>query len=179
MKTYFAFLAIFLTAAPLCAHGQINQLKDTLIKETFVADVSGDFFIHYKDITNKIDELPYAKDKDGEKAEVLHFSDNDVPIIYCIAHEIFTPEEINRMRKSSGAIKFISLAGGKSDGKVVSVSFIFVEKDPEIPLSKMIKFSEEVKENTTHTTEFSQDIAEEGYVQSSLSWFMLLRKGKK
>ncbi len=175
MKTIFPFLALLLAVTVPNASGQINQLQDTLIKETFIGPFSEKLFIHYKDITNKIDELPVPKDKNGKIPEVLHLSDSDVPIIYRIAHEIFTPEEINRMRESSGAIEFIATSGGK----IVSVSFIFVEKDPKIPLNKMVKFSAEVKEKTTAFTEFSQVIAEEGYVQSSLSWFMLLKEGKK
>lgn len=168
MKTSI-LIALFLTLANT-VYGQNRFLKDTLIKQVSVFD--DDTIYKYVDFEGFYNELPTPKDIKGEIPEVLgiYYKPEDQTIN--LTKEIFNTQEINSLINSMCIINCIST----TSGQIVSASFKFSEKEPEICMEKFVIFSQQFKEKITINTVFDEEIGEEGYIQSSYGLFIVLKR---
>ena len=172
MKILFAIIVMMVLKANIVfAQEPLVQLQDTLIKSSYVSPYFKYTRIKYMDTSTAYDDLPRPRDKEGQIPDASGWEFHSIEKIIQLTEDIFTPEEMMKMREQSGAISFIVL----SSGKIVSASFVFRHHDPEIDLKKLIAFSKQLKEEITITTLFHRDIYEEGYVWVSLPFFELMK----
>ena len=172
MKILFAIIVMMVLKANIVfAQEPLVQLQDTLIKSSYVTPGLGNFVIKYMDISTAYDDLPRPRDKEGQIPDASGWEFHSIEKIIQLTEDIFTPEEMMKMRERTGGIEFIVL----SSGKIVSASYIFYDADPKIKLNKLITFSQQLKEEITITTLFHRDIYEEGYVWVSLPFFELMK----
>ncbi len=153
------------------ANSQSHFLNDSLVKKFYVG-YKGDTIDTYLDFEGSFGDLPKPKTTDGEIATIAGFPYRSDGEIIKIAKEIFSLEELNTLIESTTALSCISL----SSGEIVSASFMFFKSEPEICLTKFVKFSQQMKERITIEATFEEEIGEKGYVQSSYRLFMLLRR---
>jgi hypothetical protein len=124
------------------------------------------------DFEGSIRDLPSPKTTVGEIATIADFPYKSDDEIMKIAMEIFSLEELNTLIESGTDVSCISL----SSGEIVSASFMFFKSEPEICMTKFVKFSQQMKERITIEATFEEEIGVEGYVQSSYRLYMLLRR---
>ncbi len=153
------------------SYGQFQVLEDSLIKDSYYDEFSGDRIISYLDYTGALHDLPSPKDKNGNKPEVAGYRLNSNEKMMQLIEDTFSEEEIMDLINSKGIIRFIAL----SSGEIVSVSFYFRYKEPEICLDKFVGLSRIIKSEFTQETEFYNPIETEGYVGSSISLASELR----
>jgi hypothetical protein len=151
------------------AHSQNPFLNDSLVKKIYVSS-NGDTIHKYVDFEGSIRDLPSPKTTDDEIATIADFPYKSDDEIMKIAMEIFSLEELNTLIESGTALSCISL----SSGEIVSASFMFFKSEPEICLTKFVKFSQQMKERITIESTFEEEIGEEGYLESSYRLYMLL-----
>ena len=145
--------------------GQLQVIEDSLIKDSYYDEFSGDTIISYLDFTGDLHDLPSPKDQNGNKPEVAEYGLNSYENLIQLVKHTFSKEEILDLIYSKCIIRFIAL----SSGEIVSVSFYFRNKAPEICLDKFIGLSRVIKAEFTHETEFYNPIVTEGYVVSSIN----------
>ncbi len=131
-----------------------------------------DTIYKYVGFDGDFNELPRPRDAKGEVPEALEFNYKPKDQIINLTKEIFNKEDINELIDSKCSVQCIST----SSGKVVSASFMFSEREPEICFNKFVRFSQQLKEKLTIETEFNGDIEEEGYVLSTNGVFLELKK---
>jgi hypothetical protein len=171
MKTKILFILGLLVFSN-ALHGQFQVLEDSLIKDSYYDEYSGDTIISYLDFTGSLHDLPSPRDKHGNKPEVAGYIFNSYENLMQLVDDTFSEEEIMDLINSKCIIRFIAL----SSGEIVSVSFYFRCKEPEICLDKFVGLSRVIKEEFTHETEFYNSIVTEGYVGSSINLASELRR---
>ncbi|WP_010424199.1 hypothetical protein [Anaerophaga thermohalophila] len=173
MKLRIIFIIAFVSLIGSIAYCQFPVLMDTLIKSTRVSNY-GELVIKYRDINE--DKLPKPLLRESkDDPELISFQINSVEKLVEIANEIFTKKEIEQLIES----RFILDCKILPSGKIVSASFVFYEKNPQIYLKKLTLFSQEIKERLSITPIFSEKIDREGYVQCYIFAYDVFRNNLK
>ena len=175
MKKLILLLTAILTLLAWSSQGQINFVKDSLIKST-----RKNIYIHttvfqYMDRTNSSDGLPKPSDEFGNQIEYNWEKVNSLEKLNQIALQIFSREEIIDLNDKNCIIVCLVL----SSGKIASASFEFLGKDPKIPMKKLVAFSEQIKENITMKLSFWKEVKKDGYLYMSFPAFKNLMKSQK
>jgi hypothetical protein len=131
--------------------------------------------IKYMDITEYGDRLPGPRDEKGNLVEIMETRLNSVEKLNQIVLQIFTRDEIMDLNDKRCTLNcYIS-----SSGKIISASISFIDKEPNVSLSKLLKLSQQVKENLTMSLSWNCDsnAKVEGYIYLSfLACKNLIRK---
>jgi hypothetical protein len=166
MRTFITIVLVLIFG--ITTKSQNNFLGDTLIKTISVFD--NDTIYKYVNFDGEFNELPYPRSAEGQVPESLGYNYIPKGVTVKLAKKIFNQSDIDELINSKCDIQCIS----STSGNVVSVSFIFFEREPEICFNKFVRFSQELKEELTIETEFDREIEEEGYVLSSHGLYLIL-----
>lgn len=165
MKTIFRIIAILLiTNSANC--------QNSFTRKVSVSGFNNDTVIMYIDSMDLQGELPIPRDSNNEIIGIVGFKLSSEERLLRLVTEIFSENEIQGLISSNSFIEIVCL----SDGKILSVSYGFFEKKPDVCLSKLEKLSSIMKEEFTLQTEFEEEVDKEGYVKCSYKLSRELRK---
>jgi hypothetical protein len=135
-----------------------------------VSDFTGDTTITYIDNIDLQGELPVPRDVNNEIVGIVEFKLSSEEKLLNFVVDIFSDSEIQELISSQCYLKIISTP----NGKILSASFAFVNKEPDVPLNKLVKLSDMIKEEITLHAEFERDVVDEGYVKCTYWLFIQL-----
>lgn len=173
MKLRITFIIAFVSFMGSMSYSQGPVLNDTLQKSTRFTD-DGRLKIIYRDINE--DKLPKPLLRESkDDPELIDFQINSVEKLVQIANENFTKKEIEQLIESRFTLDCKIL----TSGKIVSASFVFYKKDPQICIKKLTLFSQEIKERLSITPIFSEKTDREGYAQCYIFAYYVFRNNLK
>lgn len=165
MKTIFGIIAILLiTNSANC--------QNSFTRKVSVSGFTGDTVIMYIDNMDLQGELPRPLDSNDELVGIVEFKLSSEEKLIKLVVDIFSGEEIQELISSQCYLKTVSF----SNGKIVSAYFGFVNKKPDVPLSKLAKLSDIIKKEFILQIEFEGDVVSDGYVKSTYWLFLELKK---
>ncbi len=156
MNTIFRIIAILLiTNSATC--------QNSFTRKVSVSGFTGDTVIMYIDNMDLQGELPIPRNSDDEIVGIVGFKLSSEERLLRLVTEIFSEKEIQGFISSNSFIETVCL----SNGKILSVSYGFFEKEPDVCLRKLQELSRIIKEEFTLQTEFEEEVDKEGYIKCS------------
>jgi len=172
-KGIICFTVIF-SLTTYVTYGQIQLLKDTLIKKTERNVKTGKLNVRYFDGIWIEDELSLPKDANENTVEIVDEKLSSIEKLNSIVSHVFTDDEIRYLDSNKCYISCWVL----SSGRIVSASISFRGHDPNVDLKKLIEFSDRIKKELSFKLSFDKSVKDKGYIYLSFPAFQaLLRPG--
>lgn len=166
MRKVFSIIVVFFSFT------SITYCQSPFKKIVDISDFSGDTTITYIDNMDLQGELPVPRDVNENIVEIVEFKLSSEDKLLNFMVDIFSDREIQELISSQCYLKTISTP----KGKILSASFAFVNKEPDVPLNKLVKLSDMIKEEFTLHAEFERKVVDEGYVRYTYWLFIQLSK---
>lgn len=143
---------------------QIRLLNDSLHKTTITSTFKNRYFTSYSDRADSTEILALPVGLNGKKVEIIDFKLDSKEVLDQIVGKIFTKDQLSKLDTIKSYISCVV----ESTGKIVSVSLVFSNCDPEIPKKQMVELARQVRENLKFDLIFDLKIKQHGYIMLSV-----------
>jgi hypothetical protein len=158
MKILTSFLAIILATSLFCTNPQVN--KNFFVIKKINSKSIGKTTFYYKD-KGLSDKFLAPKDYNGHSIiELSNKNFNSIEKVKYLESQIFNIDEIQYLKNTHAMAECLV----SSSGKIICVSFIFVNTDPKVSQEKLVKFADKIKEEISFEFTFIREVAQDGYL---------------
>jgi hypothetical protein len=165
MKMKICLLAIILMSNIFRVNAQTDKKFFRIEKND--GKTLGKSTFYYKDKLLS-DKFVAPKDNDGHPIiELLDKKFNSISKVKYIESQIFSVEELQSMKNTQAMAECLV----SSSGKIICVSFIFINTVPKISEEKLAKYANRIKEEITFEFKFIREVAQEGYLYQTFPAF--------